>query len=138
MILGIGTDLCDIRRIESTIDKFGERFVERVFTTAERAYCYLKSSRTSAYAKRFAAKEAAAKALSAADTGHLRWRDVEVSNDPSGRPVLTLHGLAKRRVENLTPEGMTAHIHLSLTDDYPYAQAFVVYEALPITVSKED
>ena len=138
MILGIGTDLCDIRRIESTIDKFGERFVERVFTTAERAYCDLKSSRTSAYAKRFAAKEAAAKALSAADTGHLRWRDVEVSNDPSGRPVLTLHGLAKRRVENLTPEGMTAHIHLSLTDDYPYAQAFVVYEALPIRVSKED
>ena len=137
MILGIGTDLCDIRRIESTIDKFGERFIERVFTTAERAYCDLKSSRASAYAKRFAAKEAAAKALSGADTGHLRWRDVEILNDTSGRPVLTLHGHAERRVESLTPEGMTAHIHLSLTDDYPYAQAFVVYEALPITVSKE-
>lgn len=129
MIVGIGTDLCDIRRIETVIDKFGDRFLNRVFTAKERAYCDPKSAPAASYAKRFAAKEAVAKALSGAKTGHLRWRDVEVSNDPSGRPVITLHAQAKQRLENLTPQGMSAHIHLSLTDDYPYAQAFVISEA---------
>lgn len=130
MIIGIGTDLCDIRRIERTIEKFGDRFLNRVFTQDERAYCDTKSASGSAYAKRFTAKEAAAKAMSGAKTGHLRWRDVEIINDPSGRPVITLHAQAKARLESLTPKGMTAHIHLSLTDDYPYAQAFVICEAI--------
>lgn len=138
MILGIGTDLCDIRRIEATIDKFGERFIDRIFTERERSYCDSKSARGSAYAKRFAAKEATAKALSGTNTGHLRWRDVEVINDPSGRPVVILQNQAVLRLENLTPEGLTAHIHLSLTDDYPYAQAFVICEAYPKSAPNED
>ncbi len=129
MIIGIGTDLCDIRRIEKTIEKFGDRFLNRVFTKAERAYCDAKSGRASYYAKRFAAKEAAAKALSGANTGHLTWQDVEVKNDPSGRPVIYLYCGAKERLESLTPHGMNAHIQLSLSDDYPYAQAFVITEA---------
>lgn len=138
MILGIGTDLCDIRRIEASIERFGERFVERVFTDRERNYCDSKSARGSAYAKRFAAKEAAAKALAGPNTGHLRWRDVEVQNDPSGRPVITLYNQAILRLERLTPKGMTAHIHLSLTDDYPYAQAFVICEAHLNAAPKQD
>lgn len=131
MILGIGTDLCDIRRIESTLEKFGDRFAQRVFTDAERRHCDARSARVSSYAKRFAAKEAVAKALSGPKTGHLRWKDVEVSNDPSGRPVISLLAHARQRLDSLTPEGMVGHIHLSLTDDYPYAQAFVICEALP-------
>jgi len=137
LIIGIGTDLCDIRRIESTIGKFGERFIERIFTKKERAYCDSKSARASAYAKRFAAKEAAAKALSGPKTGHLRWRDVEVTNDISGRPVITVHKQAAERLESLTPSGMSAHIHLSLTDDYPYAQAFVICEVRPINANSK-
>lgn len=129
MILGIGTDICDIRRISKTIEKFGNRFIFRVFTERECAYCDPKSARASAYAKRFAAKEAVAKAISGAKTGHLRWRDVEVLNDPSGRPIVKLHGEAKARLHNLTPKGMLGHVHLSLTDDYPYAQAFAICEA---------
>ena len=137
MILGIGTDLCDIRRIEAAFAKFDERFIQRIFTGRERRYCDPKSARASAYAKRFAAKEAAAKALAGENTGHLRWRDVEVHNDPSGRPVITLHNQAAQRLESLTPVGLRAHIHLSLTDDYPYAQAFVICEAHPRTAPKE-
>jgi len=131
LILGIGTDLCDIRRIDRTIEKFGERFINRVFTDSERSYCDPKSARSSAYAKRFAAKEAVAKAISGVKTGHLRWRDVEVINDPSGRPVIKLHAHAQQRLRSLTPRGMKGHIHLSLTDDYPYAQAFAICEAIP-------
>ncbi len=130
MIIGIGTDFCDIRRIEKTIEKFDDRFLDRIFTKAERAYCDTKSGRASYYAKRFAAKEAAAKALSGPKTGHLRWQDVEVKNDPSGRPVIYLHRAAKERLDSLTPHGMNAHIQLSLSDDYPYAQAFVITEAV--------
>jgi len=131
LILGIGTDLCDIRRIDKTIEKFGERFIARVFTKGERAYCDPKSARSSAYAKRFAAKEAVAKAISGENTGHLRWRDVEVLNDPSGRPVIKLHAQAQSRLKSLVPDGMSGHVHISLTDDYPYAQAFAICEARP-------
>ncbi len=131
MIIGIGTDLCDIRRIEKTIEKFGARFIDRVFTQTEQAYCEPKSARASAYAKRFAAKEAVAKAISAARTGHLGWRDVEVMNDPSGRPVIHLHGSAQARLMGLTPANMSGFVHISLTDDYPYAQAFAICEAIP-------
>ena len=131
MIIGIGTDLCDIRRIEKSMDKYGARFVNRIFTAGEQAYCEPKSGKASYYAKRFAAKEAAAKALAGAKTGHLTWKDVEVSNDPSGRPVIKLHRGASDRLSAMTPSGHKGHIHISLTDDYPYAQAFAICEAIP-------
>ncbi|MGJ8564148.1 MAG: holo-ACP synthase [Alphaproteobacteria bacterium] len=131
MILGIGTDLCDIRRIERSIDKYGERFLDRIFTAHERSYCDGKSGKAAYYAKRFAAKEAAAKALARADTGSLSWQDVEVRNDPSGRPTLKLTGGALKRQNENAPKGHDARIHLSLTDDFPYAQAFVIIESIP-------
>lgn len=138
MIVGIGTDLCDIRRIEKTIEKFGQRFITRVFTEVEQEYCNQKSARSSAYAKRFAAKEAAAKALSGKATGHLKWRDVEVVNDPSGRPRFVLYGSAKSRLKSLTPQGQASQLHLSLSDDYPYAQAYVICEAYtPVDLKEE-
>jgi len=129
MIIGIGTDLCDIRRIEGSLDKFGARFIDRIFTQSEKDYCNPKSGKASYYAKRFAAKEAVAKALSGAATGHLKWQDVEVKNDPSGRPSVYLYRAANKRLADLTPKGYQAHVHLSLTDEYPYAQAFAVVEA---------
>lgn len=129
MIIGIGTDLCDIRRIEKSLEKHGERFTARIFTAAERRYCEPKSGKASYYAKRFAAKEAVAKALSGADTGHLRWKDVEVGKDPSGRPVIILHAEAQERLDSLLPAGHIGTLHISLTDDYPYAQAFAICEA---------
>lgn len=131
MILGIGTDLCDIRRIERSIDKFGDRFLSRIFTLAERDYCESKSGKASYYAKRFAGKEAAAKALGREDTGALSWQDVEIVNAPSGLPQITLRGGAKVRLQEATPAGHGTRIHLSLTDDFPYAQAFVIVEAFP-------
>lgn len=131
MILGIGTDLCDIRRIESSIEKFGDRFLDKIFTPAERKYSETKSGPAGYYAKRFAAKEAVAKALARADTGALSWQDVEVVNDPSGRPRVKLYGGAKARLSETVPSGHSAQVHLSLSDDYPYAQAYVIVEALP-------
>lgn len=130
MIVGIGTDICDIRRIGRSIDRFGEKFLKRIFTQAERDYCNAKSEPVGYYAKRFAAKEAAAKALSGANTGHLSWQDVEIANNPSGRPVLNLYNNAKKRAESLIPDGARPKLHLSLSDDYPYAQAFVIFESL--------
>jgi len=132
MILGIGTDICDIRRIEKSLKKFGDRFTDKIFTQAEKVYAESRSGRGSYYAKRFAAKEALAKALARDDTGALSWQDVEVINDPSGRPRLNLTGGALERLTENTPEGYTAHLHLSLSDDYPYAQAFVIVEARAI------
>lgn len=129
MIIGIGTDLCDIRRIENNIERHGTRFINRVFTAGEQAYCEPKSGKGSYYAKRFAAKEAVAKALAGPKTGHLTWKDVEIANDPSGRPTITLHRGAIKRLQSLTPEGYSARLHISLTDDYPYAQAFAICEA---------
>jgi holo-[acyl-carrier protein] synthase len=128
MISGIGTDLCDIRRIEKSLKRYGRRFKEKIFTAAEIAYCEARSGSGSYYAKRFAAKEALAKALSDETTGALSWTDVGVKNDPSGRPILNLTGSAIQRLEAFTPGGYTPHIHLTLTDDYPYAMAFVVIE----------
>lgn len=129
MILGLGTDICDIRRIEKSIEKFGDKFLAKTFTEFERTYCDSKSGKASYYAKRFAAKEAVAKALSRGDTGALHWPDVEVRNDPSGRPTVRLYGSAKRRLEQNTPDGQHADVHLSLSDDYPYAVAFAIIEA---------
>jgi holo-[acyl-carrier protein] synthase len=131
MILGIGSDLSDIRRIQASLDRFGERFSARCFTDIERARSERKPDRAASYAKRFAAKEACAKALGTGMRRGVFWRDMGVVNARSGQPTLALTGGAADRLAALTPPGHTAIIHLSLTDDHPYAQAFVVIEALP-------
>ena len=130
MIVGIGSDLADIRRIKSVLDRFGPRFVERVFTEVEAARSERKGDRAASYAKRFAAKEACAKALGTGFRRGVFWRDMGVVNAPSGKPTLQLTGGAAERLSALIPPGMTAMIHLSLTDDHPYAQAFVIIEAV--------
>ena len=131
MIIGLGSDLADIRRIQATLERFGERFVDRIFTDVERARSERKADRAASYAKRFAAKEACAKALGTGMRAGVFWRDMGVVNLRSGAPTLALTGGAARRLAALTPAGLTPHIHLSLTDDDPYALAFVVIEALP-------
>lgn len=131
MIIGIGTDICDIRRIENLLEKFDERFVQKTFTSGERAYCEVQARPAMSYAKRFAAKEAVAKALAASDTGALPWTSVEVFNDPSGRPGIHLTGDALDRLNMRLPDGHKGQIHLSLSDDYPYATAFAIAEAVP-------
>ena len=131
MIVGIGSDLCDIRRIEQTLERFGERFTGRVYTEVERARSERKADRAASYAKRFAAKEACAKALGTGLKRGVFWRDMGVVNLRSGQPTLALTGGAAKRLAEITPKGMRAAIHLSLTDDHPYAQAFVIIEALP-------
>lgn len=130
MIVGIGSDLADIRRIQSVLDRFGPRFVERVFTELEAARSERKGDRAASYAKRFAAKEACSKALGTGMRAGVFWRDMGVVNAPSGKPTLQLTGGAAERLNALIPPGMTAVIHLSLTDDHPYAQAFVIIEAI--------
>jgi len=132
MIIGIGTDICDIRRIEALLNKFGERFPLKAFTKGERMRSDASSTRANSYAKRFAAKEATAKALAGTDTGALSWQDVEVINHPSGKPEIILHGAALKRAEAHIETGQDWKIHLSLTDDYPYAQAFVIIETCVI------
>ena len=131
MIIGIGSDLCDIRRIERSLERFGDRFTHRVFTEGERARSDRRAARAPSYARRFAAKEACAKALGTGFRDGVFWRDLEVVNDPSGRPTMRLHGGALRRLEAMTPHGHRAVLHVSLTDDPPLAQAFVVIEARP-------
>lgn len=133
MILGIGNDLCDIRRIAKTLDRFGERFLDRVFTPAERAKAERRTAelRAATYAKRFAAKEACAKALGTGFAQGVFHRDLGVVNLPSGQPTLALTGGAARRLAELTPPGMVARIDLTMTDEYPLAEAMVVISALP-------
>ena len=141
MILGIGSDLIDIRRIEQTLERFGTRFTDRLFTEtekrrAERATGGLrKAGRAATYAKRFAAKEAAAKALGTGFQQGVFWRDLGVTNTPNGKPTLELTGGALQRLNDITPPGMIAEVHLTLTDDYPLAQAFVIISALPASAS---
>ncbi len=130
MIIGVGSDLCDIRRIQDSLDRFDERFTHRLYTDIERARSERKQDRAASYAKRFAAKEACAKALGTGISRGVFWRDMGVSNLKSGQPTLVLTGGAADRLAAMTPEGMTAVIHLSLTDDHPYAQAFVIIEAV--------
>ncbi len=132
MIIGLGSDLTDIRRIEASLERFGERFTARLFTEVERARSERKADRAASYAKRFAAKEACAKALGTGLRGGVFWRDMGVVNLPSGRPSLVLTGGALRRLQALTPDGFEAVIHLTLTDEIPYAQAFVVIEAIKL------
>jgi len=129
LIVGIGSDLSDIRRVEKTLERFGERFTHRVFTEVERARSERKGNAAASYAKRFAAKEACAKALGTGIRRGVFWRDMGVVNLRSGQPTMALTGGAATRLAELTPKGSTAVIHVSLTDDYPYAQAFVIIEA---------
>jgi holo-[acyl-carrier protein] synthase len=131
LILGVGSDLCDIRRIQASLDRFGDRFSNRVFTEVEQARAEHKADRAASYAKRFAAKEACAKALGTGVRAGVFWRDMGVVNAASGQPTMRLTGDAAARLAALTPPGMTPVIHLSLTDEHPYAQAFVVIEARP-------
>ena len=130
MIIGMGSDLCDIRRIEKTLESFGERFIERCFTPVERAKSERRANRAASYAKRFAAKEACAKALGTGIRHGVFWRDMGVVNLRSGQPTMALTNGAQTRLEALLPPGTAARIHLSLTDEHPYAQAFVVIEAV--------
>ena len=132
MIIGLGSDLSDIRRVQETLDRFGDRFKQRVFTELERTRSDRKADAAASYAKRFAAKEACAKALGTGMRRGVFWRDMGVVNLPSGQPTMKLTGGALARLEQMTPAGMKAVIHLSLTDDHPYAQAFVIIEALPL------
>jgi holo-[acyl-carrier protein] synthase len=132
MIIGIGSDLCDIRRIEKSIERFGDRFTHRIFTQGERARSDRRAARAPSYARRFAAKEACAKALGTGLSQGVFWRDMEVVNLPSGKPTLRLTGGALEHLQTLIPDGCEAMIHVSLTDDPPLAQAFVVIEARPI------
>ncbi|MGO4705421.1 holo-ACP synthase [Microvirga sp. 2MCAF38] len=131
MILGIGSDLCDIRRIERSIERFGERFTHRIFTEGERVKSDRRRARGPSYARRFAAKEACSKALGTGLNQGVFWRDMEVVNLPGGRPTMRLTGGALKRLEAMTPPGHEAFVHVSLTDDPPLAQAFVIIEALP-------
>ena len=131
MILGLGSDLSDIRRIQESLDRFGDRFKQRVFTELERTRSDRKADAAASYAKRFAAKEACAKALGTGMRRGVFWRDMGVVNMRSGQPTMQLTGGALARLQEMTPTGMRAVIHLSLTDDHPYAQAFVIIEALP-------
>lgn len=135
MILGIGTDLADIRRIQATLERFGARFEERVFTEAERARARRSARPEEPYARRWAAKEACSKALGTGLRMGVAWREMEVANLPSGQPTMRLHGGALERMRKMTPPGCEAVIHASLTDDPPYALAFVVIEARPLAAS---
>jgi holo-[acyl-carrier protein] synthase len=132
MILGIGSDLCDIRRIERSLARFGERFTHRVFTPGERARSDRRAARAPSYARRFAAKEACAKALGTGLRSGVFWRDMEVVNLASGQPTMRLAGGALARLREMTPAGHKAIVHVSLSDDPPLAQAFVVIEARPV------
>ena len=133
MILGIGTDLCNIERIEGTITRFGERFLNRVFTPREQAKARSRPRAVAAtFAKRWAAKEACSKALGTGLRMGISWKDMAVSNLRSGQPVMTVTGWAAARLAQMTPSGHEALIHVTLTDDHPWAQAFVVIEARPI------
>jgi len=129
MIIGIGSDLCDIGRIEETLARFGERFVARCFTEIERRRSEARAGRAASYAKRFAAKEACAKALGTGLRHGVFWRDMGVVNLPTGQPTMRLTGGAAARLAAITPAGMEAFIHLTITDEHPLAQALVVIEA---------
>ena len=132
MIIGIGSDLIDIRRIERTLERHGERFIARVFTPIERAKSERRKQRAASYAKRFAAKEACAKALGTGLAQGVFWRDMGVVNLPSGAPTMQLTGGAAKRLAAIVPAGHEGRIHLTITDDFPLAQAFVIIEALKI------
>jgi holo-[acyl-carrier protein] synthase len=134
MILGLGNDIIDIRRVEKTIERYGERFLLRVFTDTERRKSDGRALRAASYAKRFAAKEACAKALGTGFRHGVYWRDMGVVNLPSGRPTMQLTGGAARVLRELTPEGHEVRIDLTITDDFPTAQAIVIISALKVSL----
>src|SRR5215217_2897037 len=131
MILGIGSDIVDVRRMARVIDRHGDRFLERIFTGTERAKAERRARRVETYAKRFAAKEACAKALGTGLRAGVFWRDMGVVNLPSGRPTMRLTGGALERLKAITPAGYEARIDVTITDEYPIAQAFVMISAEP-------
>ena len=130
MIIGLGSDIIDIRRIEKTLERFGERFAKRIFTEIERKKCDRRAQRAASYARRFAAKEACSKALGTGFRGGVFWRDLGVVNLPSGKPTMRLTGGAAKRLAALTPKGMTAQIDLTITDEPPSAHAIVLISAV--------
>ena len=132
MIIGIGSDLIDITRIEKTLERHGARFIDRVYTDVEKTKSEGRKQRAASYAKRFAAKEACSKALGTGLSHGVFWRDMGVVNLPGGKPTMHLTGGAAERLAKLTPAGHRALIHLTITDDFPLAQAFVIIEAVPI------
>ena len=134
MILGIGTDLANIDRIAGTLDRFGDRFRNRVFTDVEQAKAERRKDTVGTYAKRWAAKEACSKALGTGLRMGISWKDMSVKNLRTGQPVMELTGWAAERLKDLTPAGHVATVHVSLTDDHPWAQAFVVIDATPVQV----
>ena len=131
MIIGVGSDLIDIRRIEKSLEHHGQRFVQRIYTEVEQARSENRRARAASYAKRFAAKEACAKALGTGLAHGVFWRDMGVVNLPGGKPTMALTGGAAARLDKILPKGHRAAIHLTITDDFPLAQAFVIIEALP-------
>ena len=133
MIIGMGSDLIDIRRGEKSIERFGERFTHRCFTEVERARSERRKNRAESYAKRFAAKEACSKALGTGLAQGVFWKDMGVVNQPSGKPTMALTGGAADRLAQMLPQGHEAVTHVTITDEYPYAQAFVIIEALPVS-----
>ena len=135
MIIGLGSDIVDIRRIEKTLERFGDRFVRRIYTVTEQKKSDRRANRAASYARRFAAKEACSKALGTGFRRGVYWRDLGVVNLPSGKPSMKLTGGALKRLEELTPEGMSAQIDLSITDDDPLAQAIVLISAVPLSSS---
>ncbi|RUX32971.1 holo-ACP synthase [Mesorhizobium sp. M7A.F.Ca.US.011.01.1.1] len=132
MIIGIGSDLIDIRRIEKSLERHGQRFIQRIYTEIEQARSENRRARAASYAKRFAAKEACAKALGTGLAQGVFWRDMGVVNLASGAPTMALTGGAQARLDKILPKGHRASIHLTITDDFPLAQAFVIIEALPV------
>jgi holo-[acyl-carrier protein] synthase len=131
MIIGIGNDTIDIRRVEKVLERHGERFTLRIFTDVEVAKSERRRLRAASYAKRFAAKEACSKALGTGIRGGVFWRDMGVVNLPSGKPTMALTGGAAKRLASLVPPGHKPAIHVTITDDFPLAQALVVIEAVP-------
>ena len=130
MIIGLGNDIVDIRRIEKALERWGERFTQRSFTEIERKKSDRRAQRAASYAKRFAAKEACSKALGTGFSRGVFMKDLGVVNEPSGRPTMVLTGGAKQQLDRMTPKGMKVRVHLTITDDHPYAQAIVLIEAL--------
>ncbi len=135
MIIGLGSDLIDIRRIENSLERFGERFINRVFTEIEQAKSDRRKMRAASYAKRFAAKEACSKALGTGISKGVFWRDMGVVNLPGGKPTMKLTNGAARHLETMMPDGHVSFIHVTITDDFPLAQAFVIIEAIPASRS---
>ena len=137
MIIGIGNDLIDISRIKRTLDRFGDRFVNRIYTKLERERSERRANRVESYAKRFAAKEACSKALGTGIRMGVYWRDMDVTNLKSGKPTISLTGGAAKRLDEITPKGMTSQIDISMTDEPPLAEAIVIISAIPKNTENE-